>query len=84
MSYNHLRPEERYYIDIELKKGTSQNKTQKAITCKTPNDETLLFVMPNKYSTASTIKLNQQTFILARLYESTENFMMYQIQGQPD
>jgi hypothetical protein len=23
MSYNHLRPEERYYIDIELKKGTS-------------------------------------------------------------
>lgn len=73
-------------IGSELKIATiiNQNKTQKAITCKTPNDETLLFVMPNKYSTASTIKLNQQTFILARLYESTENFMMYQIQGQPD
>jgi hypothetical protein len=23
-----LRPEERYYIDIELKKGTSQNKME--------------------------------------------------------
>jgi hypothetical protein len=30
MSYNHLRPEERYYIDIELKKGTSQNKMAKS------------------------------------------------------
>ena len=29
MSYNHLRPEERYYIDIELKKGASQNKMAK-------------------------------------------------------
>ena len=26
MSYKHLRPEERYYIEIELKKGTSQNE----------------------------------------------------------
>ena len=31
MSYNHLRPEERYYIDIELKKGTSQNKMAKSL-----------------------------------------------------
>jgi hypothetical protein len=31
MSYNHLRPEERYYIDIELKKGTSQNKRAKSL-----------------------------------------------------
>jgi len=44
----------------------------------------LLLVAPNKYSTASTIELNQQAFILTRLYESTENFMMYQIQAQPD
>ncbi|MBT3812485.1 MAG: helix-turn-helix domain-containing protein [Gammaproteobacteria bacterium] len=26
MSYKHLRPEERHYIEIELKKGTSQNE----------------------------------------------------------
>ena len=25
MSYKHLRPEERHYIEIKLKKGTSQN-----------------------------------------------------------
>jgi len=69
-------------ISSELKTTAiiNQNKTQKAITCKTPNNETLLLVMPNKYSTASTIELNQHAFILARFYESTENFMMYQIQ----
>ena len=26
MSYTHLRPEERHYIELELKKGISQNK----------------------------------------------------------
>ncbi|WP_221898523.1 helix-turn-helix domain-containing protein [Bathymodiolus japonicus methanotrophic gill symbiont] len=30
MSYTHLCPEERYYIEIELKKGTSQNKIAEA------------------------------------------------------
>ncbi len=73
-------------ISSELKATTviNQSQIQKAITCKIPNNETLLLVAPNKYSTASTIELNQQAFILTRLYESTENFMMYQIQAQPD
>ncbi|GFO71062.1 hypothetical protein BJAS_P0275 [Bathymodiolus japonicus methanotrophic gill symbiont] len=31
MSYTHLCPEERYYIEIELKKGTSQNKIAEAL-----------------------------------------------------
>jgi IS30 family transposase len=31
MSYNHLCPEKRYYIEIELKKGTSQNKIAKSL-----------------------------------------------------
>lgn len=31
MSYTHLCPEERYYIEIELKKGTSHNKIAKSL-----------------------------------------------------
>ncbi|WP_221894353.1 helix-turn-helix domain-containing protein [Bathymodiolus japonicus methanotrophic gill symbiont] len=31
MSYTHLCPEERYYIEIELEKGTSQNKIAEAL-----------------------------------------------------
>ncbi len=31
MSYTHLCPEERYYIEIELKKGTSHNKIAEAL-----------------------------------------------------
>lgn len=73
-------------ISSELKTTTviNQSQRQKAITCNTANNETLLLVAPNKYSTASSIELNQQAFILTRLYESTENFMMYQIQALPD
>jgi len=73
-------------ISSELKAAiiTNQNQIQKSITCNTPNNETLLLVAPSKYSTGSTIELDQQAFILARLYESTENFMMYQIQTQPN
>jgi IS30 family transposase len=31
MSYKHLCPEERHYIEIELKKGTSQNKIAESL-----------------------------------------------------
>ncbi|UOA06986.1 helix-turn-helix domain-containing protein [Methylobacter sp. S3L5C] len=31
MSYKHLRPEERHYIEIELKKGISQNQIAKSL-----------------------------------------------------
>ncbi len=31
MSYTHLHPEERYYLEIELKKGTSHNKIAESL-----------------------------------------------------
>ncbi len=73
-------------ISSELKATTmvNQHQAHKAITCSMPNKTSFLLVAPNKYSTASTVEINQQTFTLTRLFESTENFMMYQIQAQSD
>ncbi|WP_243217304.1 helix-turn-helix domain-containing protein [Methylobacter sp. S3L5C] len=31
MSYKHLRPEEKHYIEIELKKGIPQNQIAKSL-----------------------------------------------------
>ena len=72
---------EKISTEVNIVSLISHKSTSKALLCKTPYKTNLLLVTPGKYTTGSSVQIEKRSFTLTRLIESTEYFMLYQVQA---
>ncbi len=71
---------ENFSSNNEVVSVTNQHYQCKAILCKITDDLTFLLISPKfKFTTGSTVDLDNESVILSKLLESTADFILYQL-----